>query len=86
MTLNQGVIAAFAALSIGSFATEAVAQSVGPWGPRPVCSYRGSQPHCSYWTWEQCQASARGTGAHCEYNPYFGGRPQMYGHYYGQYY
>ncbi len=80
MTLNQYAIAAFAALSIGACAGAAWAQSVGAWGPRPVCSYRGlGEPHCSYSTWEQCQASARGTGLHCEYNPYYrGGRAQAH--------
>jgi hypothetical protein len=42
-------------------------------GPTPWCiengSFGDSAPDCTYWTYEQCRASARGAGGVCVENP-----------------
>ena len=65
----------------------ALAQSSGPqpWGPRAFCTDGGGYksgtggPNCVYYTWEQCIASARGTGETCMTNPYYAGEPKAPG-------
>jgi hypothetical protein len=73
-----GVLGAFVMMSHDT----ARAQSAGnplPWGPRAFCTDGGSDftghgmPNCTYYTWDQCIATARGNGQHCLANPFYKG-------------
>ena len=73
-----GVFSALVVMSSGA----AKAQPAGnplPWGPRAFCTEGGSDftghgmPNCTYYTWEQCIATARGNGQHCTANPFYRG-------------
>jgi hypothetical protein len=72
------------ALALGVLAVTSVLTSPGgakaDWRQlAPWCAYMGGQYgfDCSYFTFEQCMATARGLGNHCSPNPSFqaGSRP-----------
>jgi hypothetical protein len=71
-TVGLGILIAL----ITSGTTAALAQS-GAWGPRAFCTqgsvFSGGTPNCAYSTWEQCMASASGTGKSCTANPFYKG-------------
>ena len=57
----------------------AQAQQPLPWGPRAFCTIAegkdagGDPANCTYYTWEQCMATARGNGQSCMANPFYHG-------------
>jgi hypothetical protein len=63
------VLAAWAATAQPSNAQQS------PWGPRAWCIFGGrdepSFPDCSFYTLEQCRATAWGLGRGCMANPYY---------------
>jgi Protein of unknown function (DUF3551) len=63
------------AIGVASAAAPARAQTYDP--AYPVCmhvvSWGGDNYDCSYYTLEQCRATASGRPAQCDINPYFVG-------------
>jgi hypothetical protein len=70
-----GVVAAVVLMSSAASA-QSDPNATSPWGPRAFCTHGGNWansggPNCVYYTWEQCLATASGTGLHCMANPYY---------------
>jgi len=69
---------AMAILAIGTLSAAGPAQAQKYDPAYPFCMYViewGGSPHydCSFYTMEQCRASASGRGLTCDPNPYFAG-------------
>jgi hypothetical protein len=60
----------------------AQAQQPLPWGPRAFCTEGegkdadADMPNCTFYTLEQCRASAWGNGETCMANPFYHGEPK----------
>ncbi len=73
---DLAVFGLVATIVLMSGAASAQDNAASPWGPRAFCTHGGNWansggPNCVYYTWEQCLASASGTGLHCMANPYY---------------
>jgi Protein of unknown function (DUF3551) len=71
-----GALAAAVLMCGATAPTLADPNATNPWGPRAFCTDGAGRdnsgaPNCVYYTWQQCLASASGTGMHCEANPYY---------------
>ena len=66
-TIAIALALAAVAAALAAQGTDARAQQRAPW-----CDYQGSafgSYDCSYYTFEQCMATARGLGGYCSPNP-----------------
>jgi hypothetical protein len=67
------------AITAATSATSTALAQSGAWGPRAFCTLGDApnggtgSPNCAYYSWEQCMASASGTGNHCTANPFYKG-------------
>jgi hypothetical protein len=70
---------AFSLLTLGVLPSDAQYFSMNRY-----CTFGGNdntsgEPDCSYWTWEQCRASASGLSRYCGENPFYVAPPRAAG-------